>query len=187
MKRIVALLLITFFHNCETKNSVNKKELHTQKQEANYYVEKQKYFIGDINNDKINDTAYISITRNKSTNEIQCNTPKCTIDVTISGEIPKISLDESEGVYVKKTEDINHDKANEILLFSRTHEGYWDILFVYSFHHDKWHQLAKTRVFVGEDSDFENRIQKINSHFYLIGDEPCNDDENLKKTKQLIQ
>lgn len=135
-------------------------------------IENKKFFVGDVNNDKINDTAFVS--QNKY--------------IEFNKNIAKLSFEESFGIYVEKIEDFNNDKANEIIIFSRTHEGWWNDVYVYSFQNGKWIELAKTKAFLSENKDFKNRIVYENGFNYLIGDNMWeeNEDGSFKQIKVKI-
>ena len=148
----------------------------------------EKFSIGNINNYKENDTAFVSLKRNIETDEIECGENNCLIDIEFTENIPKISIDQSLGVFISKTGDLNDDKANEIIIFSRTNEGYWNNISVWSFKGRKWNEIAKTRAFISENLDFENRITKEDGNYYLIGENQWEQDENgdFKKIKVKI-
>ncbi|TBO43493.1 hypothetical protein EYS08_05910 [Pedobacter kyonggii] len=105
----------------------------------------KKFSIGNINNYKENDTAFISLKRNMETDEMECGENNCLINIEFTENIPKISIDQSLGIYISKTGDLNDDKANEIIIFSRTNEGSWNNISVWSFKGRKWNEMAKTR------------------------------------------
>ncbi|MES2543596.1 MAG: hypothetical protein V4548_01830 [Bacteroidota bacterium] len=150
----------------------------------------QKFFVGDINNDKIKDTAFITLKRNIETDEIECGEKNCYITIKFAENIPEISFDQSLGASVMKTEDLNNDKANEIIIFSRTYEGWWNHISVCSLQNGEWKEIAKTKGFMsGYDEDFENRIVKENNQYYLIGENQWEEDENgeFKKIKVKIE
>ncbi|HMK06826.1 MAG TPA: hypothetical protein VK476_04800 [Flavobacterium sp.] len=130
----------------------------------------KKYPVGDINNDKKADTATVSYDFNFDTQEVVCPTPDCPIKITFGPNIPGIDIDLSLGVFVRMAPDLNNDKADDILLFSRTYEGYWNNIFIYSFSNGKWTELACTKCFFSDDADAENRIVKEKGKYYLVGD-----------------
>lgn len=148
----------------------------------------KKFSIGNINNYKENDTAFVSLKRNIETDEIECGENNCLINIEFTENIPKISIDQSLGIFISKTGDLNDDKANEIIIFSRTNEGYWNDISVWSFKGRKWNEIAKTRAFISENLDFENRITKEDGNYYLIGENQWEEDENgdFKKLKVKI-
>ncbi len=131
------------------------------------------YFVGDINNDNKADSAYVIYERSvkaDSTIEIECVNKNCEVTIKFTGNIPDLVIDQSLGIYIQKTEDLNNDKANEIILFSEWFEGYWYRVYVWTFNNGKWNEIARTKAFLSEDKDYENRIVKTKSQFYLEGD-----------------
>jgi hypothetical protein len=160
----------------ETKESV----------EAKIETENKKFYIGDVNNDQINDTAFVSLQRNVETDEIECGGKNCIINVTFSESIPEISFDQSLGLVIMKTEDLNNDLGNEIIIFSRTHEGWWHNIYVWTYKNGHWKEIAKTKGFIAENKHFENRIIKEKNQFYLVGENQWKEDKNGKFEKVKI-
>jgi hypothetical protein len=131
------------------------------------------YFVGDINNDNKVDSAYVIYDRSvraDSTIEKECVNKNCEVTLKFTGNIPDLIIDQSLGIYIQKTEDLNNDKANEIVLFSEWFEGYWYHVYVWTFKNGKWNEIARTKAFLSEDKDYENRIIKTKSQYYLVGD-----------------
>lgn len=131
------------------------------------------YFVGDINNDNNADSAYVIYDRSvraDSTIEKECVSKNCEVTIKFTGNIPDLVIDQSLGIYIQKTEDLNNDKANEIILFSEWFEGYWYHVYVWTFKNGKWNEIARTKAFLSEDKDYESRIIKAKSQFYLVGD-----------------
>src|SRR6187402_926688 len=122
--RFLILLVLIFGCETKTKKNVSKTIEKENSLKTKIAIEREKFFVGDVNNDKINDTAFISLKRNIETDEIECEEKNCLVNITFSKNIPEISFDQSLGVVVMKTEDFNNDKANEIIIFSRTYEGW---------------------------------------------------------------
>lgn len=181
------LILLLIFFSCETKkkNDTSKATKTENSLKTKSIIERRKFFVGDVNNDKINDTAFIALKRNVETNEIECKEKNCLINVTFSKNIPEISFDQSLGVVIMKAEDFNNDKANEIIIFSRTNEGWWNNIYIWTFKNGRWKEIARTKGFISENKDFENRIIKEKTHFYLIGENQWKEDKNgeFEKTK----
>jgi hypothetical protein len=131
------------------------------------------YILGDINNDKKIDSAYVEVEkliRKDSTIEKECVSKDCTVKITFTGNIPTLHIHQSLGISIQETQDLNNDNANEILLFSEWFEGYWGNIYVWSLKNGKWQEIARTKAFLAESNDYKNRIIKSNSQFYLIGD-----------------
>lgn len=179
--KIKFLILLLIICSCETKSKKsipdNSKTEKPVKEKIG--IEDRKFFVGDIDNDKVSDTAFVYYKWNDETNEIECGEKICNIDIEFKRNIPKISIEQRlVGVWVMKTEDINHDNANEILIFSRTNEGWWKNISVWSFQKGTWNEIAKTNAFISDDKDFENHIIKEKGKYYLIGQDKWNEDEN---------
>ena len=134
----------------------------------------RRYFIGDVNNDKIADTAFVDYNQSinaEGTIEKECVNKNCEVTIRFNHNVPDLVIDQSLGIYIKKVEDLNNDNANEIILFSQWFEGYWNNLYVWTFKGGTWKKIARTKAFVSEDKDFESRIIRAKSQFYLLGDE----------------
>lgn len=131
------------------------------------------YYVGDINADKHADTAYViydQIVRADGTIEKDCANRNCEVSIKFSGTIPDLNIDQSLSIYMQKTEDLNNDNGNEIVLYSEGFEGYWYNLYVWTLKNGKWEELARTKAMLCEEKDYENRIIYTNSQFYLVGD-----------------
>lgn len=190
LMKIKFLIMLLIICGCETKSK--KSTLNNSKTEKpvkeKIGTENRKFFVGDIDNDKVNDTAFVYYKWNDETNEIECGEKICYIDIKFKRNIPTISFEQRlVGLVVMKTEDVNRDNANEILIFSRTNEGWWNNISVWSFQKGIWNEIAKTNAFISDDKDFENHIIKEKGKYYLIGQDKWNEDENgdfkIVKTK----
>jgi hypothetical protein len=126
------------------------------------------YYIGDIDNDAINDTAFVESEHDPKIHMVHAR---------FSSTLPTISVDNSLGIVVAKTVDVNDDDVNEILIFSRTNEGCWNNLSVWTCKKNNWIQIAKTTAFIAEQTHFENRIVKENGVNFLIGEDKWKEDE----------
>jgi hypothetical protein len=147
------------------------------------------FLIGDINNDKKQDTAFMLydlIIRKDSMQENYCANKECNMIIKFANNIPELEIRQSIGIYIKKINDLNNDKANEMMIFSRWTEGWWEDIYIYSFRNNKWIELAKTNAFLEEDKDWENRIVKLNSQYYLIGDDKWNESKGIRSLKVKI-
>lgn len=163
------MLLVIF--GCRTKKKETEKVIQTT-------IESKAFFVGDINNDQENDTAFISFKRNIETNEVEGLENNCCIKVEFKGSIPAITLDQNSGIFIAKTEDLNNDKVNEIIIFAQTNEGYWNNISVWSFKGRKWNEIARTKAFISENQDFGNRIVKEKGNYYLIGENQWKENKN---------
>ncbi|MCC9061887.1 hypothetical protein [Flavobacterium piscisymbiosum] len=180
MIKIRFLILLLVVYSCQTKEtkSTSKKPELEKSNVDEIEIHKRSFFVGDLDSDKINDTAFVNYKWNAKTNEIECGKYNCDIDIEFKRNIPKISFAQSLGVFVAKTQDVNNDNANEIIIFSRTNEGWWNKISVWSFKNKTWNMIAETDGFISDDKDFENRIIKEKGKYYLIGQDKWNEDEN---------
>lgn len=187
MKHLIYILII-FFFSCQSRNSDNKM---TKQSIDNQNIEhvRDTFLIGDINNDKKQDTAFMLydlIIRKDSMQENYCANKECNMIIKFANNIPELEIRQSIGIYIKKINDLNNDKANEMMIFSRWTEGWWEDIYIYSFRNNKWIELAKTNAFLEEDKDWENRIVKLNSQYYLIGDDKWNESKGIRSLKVKI-
>lgn len=166
--------------SCETKSKkrISKNTKIEKSVHKKIETENRKYFVGDFDNDKVNDTAFVNYKWNIETNEIECGKNNCDINIEFKKNIPKISFAQSLGIVVAKTEDVNNDNANEIIVFSRTNEAWWNNISVWSFKNGTWNEIAETNAFIFVYKDFENRIIKEKGKYYLIGQDKWKEDEN---------
>lgn len=138
----------------------------------------RRYDIGDVDNDQKSDTAYVRFDRDTKTDEIVCRVLYCPITITFNSGIPGIKIEQALGITIHKTADLNQDGANEIIVFSRTPEGWWQRLSVWSLQQGKWNEIAITTAFITEDTDYENRIVNEKNIYYLIGEDKWHEDKN---------
>lgn len=126
------------------------------------------YKLGDINNDKISDTAIVSF--DVIEGEDECAKPDCTVNVTFSYGLPALDFMYSKGIFVTDAGNMDGRPGNEVLMFSRTNEGWWNILYLYTLREGSWVEIATCKAFCAEDRDFENRIFTQKGKAYLIAD-----------------
>lgn len=171
---IYIALLILFSCRVKRDNIIYDKEQVSLKTRT----ENRIFVVGDINGDKVNDTAFISYKINIETNEIECEAADHSVSLKFKENIPDLKFYDSKGIVIKRTEDLNRDTANEIVVFARTNQGWWNDVSVWSLKNNSWVMLAKTKAFISEEKDFNNRIVKIDNHYYLIGDNQLEEDSN---------
>lgn len=189
---LLVLSIKKVLHKDNIKYQIEQKENkknNSSRKDKNFEVEieERKFAIGDLDNDKINDTAFISLKRNVQKDEIECDGKDCILNITFSNKIPKISFSNSLGLSIMKTEDLNNDNANEIIVFSRTNEGWWNNIYVWTFKNGQWKEIAKTEGFISDDIDFENRIIKEKNQFYLVGENKWKENKNGEFEKVKIK
>lgn len=185
MARTALIYLTIFLSACGQKNNsdyniskLNLKQdsadsLHSGSEKNIIEHVRTPYFVGDINNDRKTDTAYVIYDRSIRANgtiEKECVNKNCEVTIKFNSEIPDLVIEQSLGIYIQKTEDLNDDNANEIILFSEWFQGYWYNIYVWTFMNGNWVEIARTKAMLADDKDDKNRIVKTNSQFYLVGD-----------------
>jgi hypothetical protein len=185
MTRTTILYLTILFSACGQKKTsdtnvssnnqanVSENSLKTYSDKKVVKHVRRPYFVGDVNNDKHVDSAYVIYDRNVRTDgtiEKECVNKNCEVTIKFMDNIPDLIIDQSLGIYIQKTKDLNNDNANEIVLYSEWFEGYWYNIYVWTFKDGKWKEIARTKAMLSEDKDYENRIIETNSQFYLVGD-----------------
>jgi hypothetical protein len=144
------------------------------------------YFVGDIDKDKKTDSAIVQYDLTivgENTIENECANKSCDMIIRFGNSIPELVISLSIGVYIEKLEDLNNDGCNEILVFSRWQNGYWQQINVYTLKNNNWINLANTKAFLSDDADWMNRIEKRKNNYYLLGDDWDNDFGNILQRK----
>ena len=144
----------------------------------------EKYPVGDINNDKVQDTAILSYDFNYIKNQVIDQSER---NIKFSKGIPDISIPESKAIFADIAVDLNNDEANEMLVFSRPGDDNWNNLIVYSFKNGKWLQLTTARCFYSDFSDEINRIIRQKNKYYLLGDPPDASNDSLMKRTVMVE
>lgn len=160
-------------HSTSNQIDISNDSLDLKFAESTIEYAHHSYYIGDVNNDKKSDTAYVTYkvyTTKDSTMFKDCANKDCSMIIKFTNGIPDLTIDLSLGVYIEKTEDLNKDKANEIILFSEWFPAHWHTVYVWTLKKGKWTEIAKTTAFLAENEDYKNRIVKKKSQLYLIGD-----------------
>ena len=160
MKKIIAFLFLFQLSFGQVEPEVTYVEYKDS------VVESKKFYIGDVNNDKIKDYAISVASRDKETNDVLRN----SIDVKFSNNNETIGF-YTNGIFITTTDDLNNDTANEIIIFSMTNEGWWNYISVWTFKNGKWEEMGETKGFCSDHEDFKNRVVKSNDKYFLIGED----------------
>jgi hypothetical protein len=162
MKKIIAFLFLFQI----SFGQINQEEVEIAYKDSIYKT--VKFDIGDVDNDKINDYATVDIFKDKDAdaNEVV----EYLINIKFSNNDLEIGFYPCKGIYITKIADINKDGSNDIIIFSKIHEGSWYDISVWTFKNKKWEQITGTKGFCAENKDFENRVMKIKGHYFLIGE-----------------
>ena len=132
--------------------------------------------LGDLNNDKILDTAFVytpptklSINKNGDTLvEIGCWKDDCFNRVTFSAKFPELIVANSVWGQIESIDDLNDDGINEILFASNWFTTTRSNLYLFSLKNGKWDQVEKVSFRNGENSSLKNQFVQMNDTHYLI-------------------
>lgn len=159
---LIIILSITSCSNNKSTISVEKNKIE--------HIHRT-FEVGDIDNNSKKDIATIDYNFDNDNDILVCNRKTCLIEIKFGSNIPILKIDNSKGIFIKKTSDLNNDGANEIIIFARTNEGWWNNIYAFSLQKNKWIELAQTKGFLTEDETFTNRIENLNGNFFLLGDD----------------
>lgn len=173
MRRLIYIVLVILV-SCKVRNSIIIN--NNQHSISKIKTDNRNFIIGDINNDKVSDTAYVNYKINIDTNDIECEEADCLINIKFNKNIPDLKFNDSKGIVIKETNDLDNDGTTEIIVFSRTNQGWCNDVSVWSLKNNSWIMLAKTKAFITEEKDFDNRIIKIDNNHFLIGQNPFEED-----------
>lgn len=175
------LIIILSITSC----SNNKSTISKEKNKIEHIH--RTFEVGDLNNNSKKDIATIDYNFDNDGDILVCNRKICLIEIKFGANIPILGIDNSKGIFIEKTSDLNNDGANEILIFSRTNEGWWKDIYAFSLQKNKWVELAKTKGFLTEDETFANRIENLNGKFFLLGDAWDEDYDSIQMRSLRIQ
>lgn len=145
--------------------------------------------LGDINNDKIEDTAFIytppTIKHLNDSGELLyqfgCVDNNCFNKISFSCKIPEINFDNSVWGYVENIGDLNNDGYNELIFSPRWFTSCWGRLYIYSFNGDKWNKTTNVLYRRCEDESLKSHILKIRNKYFLKGIEFVDGDDKEYK------
>jgi len=164
-------------------------------------VIKRAMLLGDINGDKVSDSAFIAYKRvlmpdkayggtqansTDSTYVKECGQNVCYCRIKFNNTIPEIII-EAYSIDIKSTEDVNGDGKAELLIFRELEQYNWGILSLYSFYNNQWRLLNNVNVFLNDDPAYENRIIKLGSKYYVLEDTWNKDFTIISRKKILIK
>jgi hypothetical protein len=163
MKKIIAFLFLFQL----SFGQVNLEEVKIAYKDSIHKT--VKFDIGDVDNNKINDYAIIDIYKDADavTNEVV----EYIINIKFSNNDFEMGFYPFEAIYITKTIDVNEDGSNEIIIFSKTHEGWWNDIYIWTFKNKEWEEVAKIKGFCSVNEDFENRVINKNGKYFLVGDD----------------
>lgn len=132
------------------------------------FSEWKPFVLGDINNDKIIDTAFVytpayyaTIDTSISSEPIldSCINNQYYNRVKFSCKLPELYIENSIWGFVEKIDDLDEDGINEIIFQTNWYIGTHVEIYIYSYFNGKWVVLAENSRYA-EDS-YKNLITKI--------------------------
>lgn len=134
--------------------------------------------IGDINNDKVIDTAYITA---EDTEPFEC--VDCDINITFSAGLSPIRFEGAIGGNIENIGDIDADGMCEIILIPHWYVGCWGKMRFYTYKNNKWVFLDDARTRICEEESFLPRIKKVNRNKIRVMEEVWEDADIILKPK----
>jgi len=135
MKTIPAFLFIMMLTGC-----VSRKTSVAETIEPTGQFDTKAILLGDLNNDKIADTAFVVGPKFLGQEEAygDCNNGKCSINVGFSGGQPALHFENAVGAQIENIGDIDKDGYAEILIAPSWWVGCHGYIHVYSYKNDAW-------------------------------------------------
>ena len=162
-------------------SNLDKKAILTNDDSCINVINKSKWDtirLGDINNDKIEDSAFIytpeTVDCFNYKNELQF-TLGCLNDcfnrIKFSCKLPEIVFNNSVWGCLQSIDDINKDGYKELIFSPGWFISCWGHLYIYSYDGIKWTTLSNVTYWrcVSEDIPLESYVKKIKNKYYLEG------------------
>ncbi|MGX7666719.1 hypothetical protein [Flavobacterium pedocola] len=192
---IVLVVIFGFFPKSKGRNS----EIQTITKTTDTVKEKEEIeaamtdtvLLGDINNDKITDTAFIytppTIKHVDENGEILyqfgCVDNNCFNKITFSCKIPEIYFEGSVWGAVDNAGDLNKDGYNELIFSPNWFTSCWGSLYLYSFNGKEWKPITKVTYRRCSDEPLKSHVIKIKNKYYLKGLEFVDGDDQEYKVE----
>jgi hypothetical protein len=145
---------------------------------------------GDVNNDKVADTAiaiFDQIITADSITENDCGQGVCDLKLEFKSPIKPLVF-EAMNVYLHPVMDVNGDGANEIAVYQWWYQCCWVTLNIYSYIGSEWNIVATSKAFISwDDDDFINRVVKLKGNYYLMGQKWNKDSSEIIPDKVKIK
>lgn len=133
--------------------------------------------LGDINNDKVVDTAFIytppTIKHVDEKGEIiyqfGCVDNNCFNKITFSCKIPEIYVDGVVWSSIENIGDLNNDGYNELIFSPGWFTSCWGNLYIYTYTGTKWKRTTNVSYRRCEGEPLKSHVLKIKNKYYLQG------------------
>lgn len=183
-------LLLVVIYGCSQKSEIASKPIptHTQKTDTTKTdtIKEKKVIepasidtvlLGDINNDKIKDTAFVytppTFKYLNEKGEVMyyhgCVDNKCYNKISFSCKMPEIYYDISVWGSIENIGDLDNDGYNELIFSPGWFTSCWGALYIYSFDGKKWNQSTKVTYRRCDEGTLKSHVLKIKNNYYLKG------------------
>lgn len=179
-------LLLVVIYGFSPKSKITNRLIPTNTTKADTIKEKEviepstidTILLGDINNDKIKDTAFvytpptIKYLDEKGEFEFQfgCVDNKCYNKISFSCKMPEIYFENSVWGGLEDIGDLNNDGFNELIFSPGWFTSCWGALYIYHFDGNKWNKsITKVSYRRCEDESLKSHVVKIKNTYYLKG------------------
>ena len=158
--------------------------LQNAKSQTNEY-EMEKIVIGDINNDKIIDTAFVKGPKFINDNDGwgDCKNGNCKIVVSFSCNFPNVTLENAVSGFVENIGDIDNNGICEIIIVPSWFIGCWGQIHFYSMKSEKWKNIGNAKRNICGDESFMNYIKKIKRNKIQVIEQLWVDGDVVEKPK----
>jgi hypothetical protein len=145
--------------------------------------------IGDINNDKIIDTAFI-VGPKWINDEEGWGDPKVTpyeVDINFSCGLPSIHDDNAVMGYIENIGDIDGDHISEVIVLPIWFIGCWGRMKFYTYKEGQWRYFGEAECHICNDEKYINRITKLSKNKISVIEDAWDSEaaERVKKSKTI--
>ena len=148
----------------------------------------EKLIIGDINNDKIIDTAFVKGPRfiNEDDGWGDCKNGNCEITISFSCDYPNISIGNAVSGFVENIGDIDNDGISEIIIVPSWFIGCWGQIHFYTMKSGKWKDVGRAKRNICREESFMNCIKKMKGKKVQVIEEIWVDGDVVEKPKTIL-
>lgn len=148
----------------------------------------EKIVIGDINNDKVIDTAFVKGPKfiNEEDGWGDCKDGNCKITVSFSCNFPSVTIANSVSGFVENIGDIDNDGISEIIIVPSWFIGCWGQIHFYTMKNGKWKNSGNAKRNICEDESFMNCIKKLKGNKVQVIEQIWVDGDVEEKPKIIV-
>ncbi|MFT3793104.1 hypothetical protein [Flavobacterium sp.] len=184
MKNYWFLIGLMFVFGCQQSKKIdNKNPTVSTAKDSLLAAQTDTIALGDLNNDKIADTAFIYTpptmasfdAKGKIQYQFGCLDNHCFNRIAFSCKLPEITSENSVWGRIENAGDLNNDGISELLFVPGWFTSSMAHLFLYSLQNGKWETVAKVDYRNNDGPLLPNLIQS-DGKYYLRGVDFSDDD-----------